>query len=408
MTLPKRLLTRSFASRMPRPAPSTSFTKYPIPSPSIYPHTTAKPPPDFDAARFRQWIQFAASDNSRVLVMSFNLLSQHYVWKQVFGYLNQEYLDWAHYRFPLINETIAQFKCDIMCFQELEYLVYSKTWTHQFPLPGYELFYVKKPNPAYWGNKPSEYMDGVGIFVNTNRFDVLDHEEINFGHYVSENADRFDMTEDLATRIVPRNTVAVMLKLKDRQTHKIVYVTNTHLYWLPRFNDVKVIQTKILLNALERFIQKGGSESSKEDAGSKEDPCVIMCGDFNSTPDLLVYRLLDMGKIDINNCNEFRGFNYGNLLDGELLAGHTVTSQFHLSPAYGPLLHGNYNDKLDFTSYTKSLTAVLDHIWYSSSKFEVSKVLGKVERNYCEGALGFPDKQFPSDHIPLVSELVYV
>lgn len=400
MILPKKLLIRTMTSWMPRLAPYPEFTNSPVSSPSIYPHKSAKPPPDFDAARFRQWIQLSSSTNPRILVMSFNLLSQHYVWKQVFGYLDQEYLDWAHYRFPLINETISQFKCDIMCFQELEYLVYSNSWTHDFPLSGYALFYVKKPNPAYWGNKPSEYMDGVGIFVNTKRFDVLDHGEINFGQYVSENTDRFDMTNDLATRIVPRNTVAVMLKLKDKQTNKIVYVTNTHLYWLPKFNDVKVIQTKILLNALERFIHK--------DLASGEDPCVIMCGDYNSTPDLLVYRLLDTGKVDIHNSNEFRGFNYGKHLDGELLAGQPVTSPFRLSPAYGPLLCANYNDKLDFTSYTKSLTAVLDHIWYSSSSFEVSKVLGKVERTYCEGEPGFPNQQFPSDHIPLVSELVYV
>lgn len=399
MTLPIRFLARMLSSCMLRLVPYSSLPKSPIPSPPIYPHTKAKPPPDFDATRFRQWIQFPTSDNPRVLVMSFNLLSQHYVWKQVFGYLDQEYLDWAHYRFPLINETIAQFKCDIMCFQELEYRVYSNSWTHHFPLANYKLFYMRKPNPGYWGNKPSEFMDGVGIFVNTDRFEVLNHGEINFGHYISENADKFDMTEDLATRIVPRNTVAVMLKLKDKETGKIVYVTNTHLYWLPKFNDVKLIQTKILLNALERFMDK-------TDVG--EDPYVIMCGDFNSTPDLLVYKLLDTGKVDIHTSKEFRGFNYGKQLDGELLTNDTVASQFHLSPAYGPLLRANYNDKLDFTSYTKSLTAVLDHIWYSSSRFTVSKVLGKVERNYSEHALGFPDKQFPSDHIPLVSELVYV
>lgn len=375
------------------------FSNNPIPSPSIYPHTSVKPPADFDATKYRQWIEFMKSGNPRVLVMSFNLLSQHYVWKQVFGYLDQEYLDWAHYRFPLINETVAQLKCDIMCFQELECLVYNNVWTKNFPIPGYKLIYVKKPNPAYWGNKPSEFMDGVGIFVNINRFDILDHREVNFGHYISENSERFDMTDDLMTRIVPRNTVAVMLRLKDKQTNKIVYVANTHLYWLPKFNDVKVIQTKILLNALNRFIKDNDMDL---------DPYVIMCGDLNSTPDLLVYRLLDKGAVNIKTTNEFRGFNYGEQLDGELLVESTVTSPLHLAPAYGQLLQPNFAGKLDFTSYTKSLTAVLDHIWFSSSRFLVSRVLGKVEKDYSQKARGFPDKYFPSDHIPLVSELVYV
>lgn len=369
-------------------------------SPSIYPHSNAKPPADFDATRYRRWIEFNPPDSQRVLVMSYNLLSQHYVWKKVFGYLDQEYLDWAHYRFPLINETVAQFKCDIMCFQELESLVYTNDWTNNFPLPNYQLFYTRKPNPAYWGNKPSEFMDGVAIFVNTERFDILDHHELNFGHYISENPRLFDMTEDMTTRIVPRNTVALMLRLRDKSTGKIVYVANTHLYWLPKFNDVKVIQTKILLNELNRFIKAHGSHS-------EPDPNVIICGDFNSTPELLVYSLLNTGAVNIKKATEFSGFDYGEQLDGELLSQKTVKNPLHLAPAYGPLLDAKHAGKLDFTSYTKSLTAVLDHIWFSPSNLQVSRVLGKVERDYSEKALGFPDKQFPSDHIALVSDLVY-
>lgn len=397
MTLLQRVVVRKFSITLPKPV--GGLLKTPVPSPAIYPHTNIKPPKDFDASRFRQWVVFQNSSKPRILVMSFNLLCQHYVWKKVYECMDQKYLDWAHYRFPLINETIAQFKCDIMCFQELECLVYTNSWAKHFPVPNYRLFYKRKPNPAYWGNKPSEFMDGVGIFVNEKRFDFLDYREINFSHYVSENSDRFDMTDDLKSRLVPRNTVAVMLKLKDKQTGAVVYVSNTHLYWLPKFNDVKLLQTKILLNALDRFIKETSTEP---------DPHVIMCGDFNSTPDLMVYNLLDKGAVDISTSSEFQGIDYGDHLDGEALKNHKVTSPFHLAPAYGALLDTSTDEKLDFTTYTKDYTAILDHIWYSSSRFQVSRVLGKVEQNYSLVAQGFPDKQFPSDHIPLVSDLVYV
>lgn len=341
-----------------------------------------------------------AAEKPRIAVMSFNLLSQHYVWKQVFGYLDQAYLDWAHYRFPLINETICQLPCDIMCFQELECLVYQNFWANNFPLKNYQLVYMRKPNPEYWGNKPTEFMDGVGVFINTDRFDILGHREINFGKYVSENPGRFDITNDVSTRLIPRNTVALLVQLHDKLTGKTVYVSNTHLYWLPKFNDVKVIQTKILLNELQRYIKETSSQSD-------ETPHIIMCGDFNSTPDLLVFKLLDNEQISIGSTREFSSHNYGVRIDGEVIHNNVVTNPFHLTPTYGPLLEGNFRDRLDFTSYTKSLTAVLDHIWVSTSQFEVCKVLGKVDNNYSELAAGFPDKQFPSDHIPLVSEISY-
>lgn len=371
------------------------------PSPSIYPHTLVTPPPNFDATKFRRWIDVSPKKEKKnaLSVMTFNLLSQHYVWKKVFGDLAQEYLDWPHYRFPLINETITQFNCDVMCFQELESLVYENQWKNNFPLKNYQLLYVRKPNPQYWGSKPSEFMDGVGVFVNSERFDILDHVLINYGQYITDHLDRFDLTEDVKTRVIPRNTVGLILKLWDKQTQKQIYVSNTHLYWLPKFNDVKLIQTKILLNELSRFI---GNDSQEEE------PYVIMCGDFNSTPDLLVFKLLKEGEVKLDTAEEFKGFDYGHKLDGELLDIRIVRSPFNLKAAYGSLLKEGLADRLEFTSYSKDLVEVLDHIWLSSANLEVNRVLGKVEQKYCAKSAGFPDSQFPSDHIPLVSEISYI
>lgn len=370
------------------------------PSPTIYPHTRAKPPANFDATKFRQWIDVSHDKEKKneFSVMTFNLLSRHYVWRKVFGDLVQDYLDWPHYRFPLINATIAQFNCDIMCFQELEALVYENQWKHNFPLKDYHLLYVRKPKPKYWGSKPTEFMDGVGVFVNSNRFDLLDHVLINYGLYVSEHPNRFDFTEDVKTRVFPRNTVGLILKLWDKKARNLVYVANTHLYWLPKFNDVKLFQTKILLNELARFTRKD----------REPNPCVIICGDFNSTPQLLVYELLKEGEIVIDGTEEFEGLDYGNKFDGELLDSHLVRSPFNLTAAYGSLLDKELINKLDFTSYSKDFVAVLDHIWFSSANLQVNRVLGKVEQTYCANSAGFPDSQFPSDHIPLVSEISYL
>lgn len=356
-------------------------------------------PYNFKATRFRNWIDVAQPTSPKISVMSYNLLSQHYVWSKVFGYLDQRYLDWNQYRLPLINQTISQFGSDIICFQELECKLYTQQWRKHFPLRNYDLFYVRKPKPAYWGTKPTEHMDGVGIFINKDRFDILNHREIIFRDYILQHQKRFELTEDLRDRVILRNTVGLLLKLRDKISNKTVYVANTHLYWLPKFNDVKLLQTKLLMNEIQRFIAHENNTSEKAN--------IIICGDFNSTPDLMVYKFLKGGVVDLQNSPEFEDRYYGRIFDGEKCA-EELHNTLEVSSAYGALLEAGSPDYLDFTTFTGDFAAVLDHIWLSSNNLQVCKVLGKVDPDYRNSSLGFPDKNFPSDHIPLVTELSYL
>lgn len=359
----------------------------------LKPHTTKTPPTDFDATKYRKWVNLSDKKHktsSNISILSYNVLSQHYMWKPVFGYLNLDYLDWPGYRFPLINKSIKQFKCDIMCFQELELSVYDKFWSKYFPQAGYDSVYVRKPPPCYWGNLPIKCMDGIAIFVNSERFTILKQETVNYGKYISENPEKFEMTKDLKERVVLRNTVGVVVQLLDKITGERIYVTNTHLYWSPAFNDVKVIQTKILLTVVQDFIDKDDRLSPK----------IIMCGDFNSTPESDVCKLLGAGSVSPKNSVAFKDKDYGKKFNKE------IDSPFKLSTAYNNLIKDHH---LEFTSFTKSLTEILDHIWYSSGNFTVNRVLGEVDKEYCErdDVNGFPNNQFPSDHIPLVAEIGY-
>lgn len=367
-------------------------------------YSRASIPKNHDATKYRDWVHLnkpSSDSNDIVSVMSYNILCRHYVWQPVFGYLKQEYLNWSSYRFPLINKIILQLECDIMCFQEMEYLVYDSFWSRDFPTSKYHSFYVKKPKPIYWGDMPDEFMDGVAIFVNSERFDVLDHLHINFGEYIRQHLSRFDITDHTFERVIPRNTVALVVKLYDKLSRRVVYVTNTHLYWSPEFNDVKIIQTKILLNILQEFI----------DPKDTKDPCIIMCGDYNSSPTSKVFQLLDSGLINTADCKEFSVYKYGKKLNSEIIHDGIIRNPFRLSCAYETLLHSLGTDKkLQFTSFTKSLEDVVDHIWYTGSHFKITKLLGKVSHTYYsqEDVLGFPDRNFPSDHIPLVTELSYI
>lgn len=354
----------------------------------------------YDAMKYRKWVYLndMDADSTRISVMSYNLLSRHYVWKQVFGYLDQRYIDWD-YRFKLINETVRQFSCDLMCFQEMEHSVYENFWSQDFPSPKFKSFYTRKSPPAYWDGRPEEHMDGVGIFVNTDVFEVQDELPVSFGEYIKSHESKFDITADTAERVIPRNTVALILKLKDKRNGKQVYVTNTHLYWSPKFNDVKVFQTKLLLNLLRDFMDKD----------SVKNPIIIMCGDFNSTPSSSVFRLLKKGYIFSEECQELLVHHYGKKLDNEIIENGLIKSPFRLACTYDYLLKGENQDerRLKFTSFTKSLKEVLDHVWYTQDNLNVHKILSEVDSTYISTCDGFPNKHFPSDHIPLVAELYY-
>lgn len=375
------------------------------------------PPKDFDATKYRRWVQLSNPKdlNDTFTLMTFNLLSRHYMWKQVFGYLRPDYLKWTNYRFPLLNQTIKQFNCDLMCFQEMEYFMYEHHWKHQFPDSSYKSYFVKKPLPPYWDDAPCDFIDGVGIFVNTARFDVVDELHVNFGEYILQNMHDFQYTKDLETRVIPRNTVALILKLYDKVAKKFTYVTNTHLYWSPKFNDVKLLQIKLLLNILDDFIDE-------------VDPRLIILGDLNSKPDSNVYKLLNINSscdidtihegsyldptipkekvsIKIHECSEFEGLDYGS--NNQLISKYNeINNPYDLVNIYQTLINLN---KLTFTTYTRSLNMVVDHIFISKHHFRPIKVLSEVDNSYCESCIvkGFPNEQFPSDHIPLVAEIGY-
>ncbi|RCK63411.1 Glucose-repressible alcohol dehydrogenase transcriptional effector [Candida viswanathii] len=340
----------------------------------------------YDATRYRKWVSISPK-KSDLSIMSFNLLSRHYTWH--LRSVDKKYLDWATYRFPLINQTISQLQSDIMCLQEVEYLVYKLYWSHNFPNANYTSHYAKKTLPDSWG-MPLDYIDGVAVFVNTQKFDVLDKKEIHFANHISSHKDEFELTEDLQKRMLPRNTVALIVKLYDKVAHKTVYVANTHLYWSPQYNDVKTLQMKLLLNELNKWI-------------TEEDAYVLLAGDLNSTLHSSVIRILSSTGVNVSDCWAFRDYDYGS--DNCFVSGNgDIKNPFDFQNVYAPLIDSN---TLKFTSHTTGYTGVLDHIFASKIKFEVTKLLGGVDKNYA-APNGFPDAQFPSDHIPIAAEISYI
>jgi CCR4-NOT transcription complex subunit 6 len=170
-----------------------------------------------------------------------------------------------------------------------------------------------------------------------------------------------------------------------------VCIANTHLYSNKDFPDVKLWQSWQLLQELESFIIGRGSNLP-----------LIICGDFNSTPDTAVYDLMmrqsvHPGHPDVN----FTGDDVPNVLPDPM----NITHSFQLGSVYQTVM----GEEPWTTNYTENFKGVLDYIWYSAQNLVPLAVAPvPTEEQLTRYGQALPSTQLSSDHIMLISDLQIV
>lgn len=340
--------------------------------------------------------------NKTVSVSTYNILSRHYLWESLYSYLPANYTNWSD-RADRLDRNFRDLSklTDIMCFQEMEYQVYKTHWKDFFLTLGYDSIFQKKPKPGYW-KKSANMMDGVAIFYNKSKFELLNYEKINFA-YTFKNSPLVEQTVDTQERLITRNTVAVIAVLRHRYTNQVLFVSNTHLYWSPKHDDVKLLQTHLLTNIIKKTVMRHYNITSKEldeMIRAKNGPNIIMTGDFNSNPTSMVYKFLSEGSISRQEQPNFTQ-NYGSQLSNNV---ENVLGTFK-SP-YKELYQQNIVNK---TTYTPKFKEIIDYIWFANdnNNFKFTNVLGDIDPEYLKDFQGFPNADFPSDHIPIISQIEF-
>lgn len=343
---------------------------------------------NYNPLKHRKWIDLQPTQTTplshRFKMMSFNMLNQSYMWPQVYdSYVDPEFRSWE-YRVKLLTGIIQnqEIQSDIMCFQEMETAVYHDFWKPMMNERGFESCFIKKTKPVYW-SKESEHIDGVSIFYNTNKFEMIDMKKIQISEYFKKEFDNLydlKLNESQINNIFnARNQVGLIVALRHKETDQIILVANTHLYW--KFNDIKLLQIMVLLEALQKCKVKF------------PDSKILFSGDFNSRPNSSVYHFLKNDKIDTSDPD---------------ISKYLVerTKKFILNPVEIP---NNVFEKIIqqdklFTCYTEHLFGIFDYIWFNDSDFQLLKFLSGVDKEYLSQIKGLPNEEFPSDHIPLVAE----
>ncbi|KNC81820.1 hypothetical protein SARC_05873 [Sphaeroforma arctica JP610] len=297
----------------------------------------------------------------------------------MYGYCPTWVLDWMHRKEQILKE-IAVHGADIVCLQEVETSQYHNYFYPELRNLGYEGFFYAKTRQRSMNDEDRQRVDGCATFYRTARFRLVEEHLISFSQ-LAIAAHEANGGNDLLNRVMPKDNIAVASILEIRGTKQALMLANSHMHWNPTFKDVKVVQTAMLLDELKRITQNSRRFNI---------PTVI-CGDFNSLPDSGVVELLANGRLDTSH-PDLGNVNYG------AYAANKLRHSYHMSSVY--------NGEMDYTNYTFDFKGVIDYVWYTNNHIKVKALLGSVSKKYLENFMGCPNQHFPSDHFPLLCELV--
>ncbi|WIA11808.1 hypothetical protein OEZ85_011900 [Tetradesmus obliquus] len=209
-------------------------------------------------------------------VATFNVLADGLAQSGDFFKVPISCLMWEH-RLPLILQEVRAANADILCLQELNHF---DTLAAALVPEGYSCFFrAKKPSPALKFGFPA---DGIALFYRHSRFSTSPAPS---GHCFA-SMDGQPAAQGFVTAL-----------LHDKQSGRSLLVAATHLKAKAGVDNeqTRVHQACQLLQELEnvqerqqllQLQQQPAAESSSGASSSRGvPPAVLLCGDFNTTPD---------------------------------------------------------------------------------------------------------------------------
>jgi protein angel len=201
--------------------------------------------------------------------MTYNVLAQSLIDKNMHLYRNTEALCWESRRQLLLRE-LREARADIVCLQEVEDEHYHNWFLPNMSSLGYGGLYKKRTG---------EHTDGCAVFYNSSQLKLLDWRPVEFQKRV---------------KVLDRDNVGLVAKFEipvSGQRSAAFCLATTHLLFNPKAGEVKLAQMVCLLAELDRL--------ATPPSGKPRLAC-IMCGDLNSLPSSPLLRFLENGLLAIS------------------------------------------------------------------------------------------------------------
>ncbi|CAI5756879.1 unnamed protein product [Candida verbasci] len=318
-------------------------------------------------------------------ILSYNTLCQHYATAKMYKFTPSWALDWE-YRRNALEKEILSYNTEIICMQEVETKTFYEFWTPLLSQHSYKGLFFNKTRSKTMKEEDSKKVDGCAIFYKIDKFSLIHKQNFEFNS-VCMGSDKYKKTKDLFNRFMNKDNIALISYLQHKESNEKICIVNTHLHWDPAFNDVKTLQVGILLEELQGILKKYQHTNSMEEI---KNASVIICGDFNSVKSSAVYQLFSTGSSSKHE--DMKDRDYGKFTE------EGFHHPFKLKSAYEPV------GELPFTNLSPAFTDNIDYIWYSTPTLQIKGLLGRVDEEYSKNCIGFPDANFPSDHIPILAK----
>lgn len=271
-----------------------------------------------------------------------------------------------------ILNNLLTYDLDILALQEIEthsyYEFYKDILEDKLK---YESLFTPRGRAMTLSDKRT--VDGCAIFWKKSKFRLIEEFNLDFFQKIVTDP-RFSSNEDMINRHLRKDNIALIAVL-ERNDGTQVIVVNTHIFWDPEYPDVKLLQTILLIEEIEKVKLKF------------KQALIIFMGDFNSLRGSSVYKLITERKTDGSDFGlyDYSPFNVG------------IRHSLRLFDAY-------LGQDLNFTNYTPTFKEIIDYIFYSDG-LVLTGVMSPIEDEYAEKCVGLPSIHFPSDHILIGARL---
>jgi CCR4-NOT transcription complex subunit 6 len=341
----------------------------------------------------RQWLvlqqqqqqQPSSLDTCSFTIFSYNILSEKFATPRQYGFVPSWALEWEYRREGIANE-IAQYAADIICLQEVD----EATWESSIRLQmdeGWDGFFsAKSRSKTMPVEKERKAVDGCGTLWRKSRWRLEESTVLEFSQLGSKKMD-IRKDEESFQRLLMKDNISLVTCLKDRETGRTFVVANVHIHWNPEFCDVKLVQTILLMEELEKILLR------------YPQAILLVCGDFNSTLASGVYRFLATGTVAPND-PDWAGFGWGRYSKEGARHSQRLKSLYTGQQANGMC-----------TNITPWFRGHIDYIWYgvsgggnASNGLVPTGLLAGLNEDYLGRIVGLPTQHCPSDHLSLMGE----
>jgi CCR4-NOT transcription complex subunit 6 len=245
-------------------------------------------------------------------------------------------------------------------------------------------------------------VDGCALFWRRTKFHLIESYSIEFNELAQRQVTQVmglnprgeegssilnKLSKDNVAQLVVLELAQQSMSRSSREPNQVC-IANTHLYSNKDYPDVKLWQALHLLQELETFIMSRGTNLP-----------LMICGDFNSTPDTAVYDLLSRQAVHPGHPDVNLGEDNGPNVLPDIMS---ITHSHMLRSVYNTVL----GEEPKFTNYTLQFKGVLDYMWYSTQNLRpLSAAPIPDEAALTRFAEALPSTQYSSDHIMQISDM---